>query len=186
MMKVFTRWVILLGTATALAGCGASDSGSATVQSQSPAQVIQPVNANDLRIVAGQRVYVPAYSQVLLNTSGSALELTVTLAIHNTDSQNPLVIREVSYYNTEGVLVRNYINEPVQLPPLATTGFVVSSEDQSGGWGANFIVEWVASQPVYEPIIEAVMVSTRGTHGISLISPGRVLSQTGEDDTVAP
>ncbi len=186
MMQAFTRWVIILGTAAVLAGCGTPESASVEVQGQSPIRAIQPVNANDLRIVAGQRVYVPAYSQVLLNTSGSALELAVTLAIHNTDSQNPLVIRAVSYYNTEGALVRNYISEPVQLPPLATTGFVVSSEDQSGGWGANFIVEWVASQPVYEPIIEAVMVSTRGTHGISLISPGRVLSQTGGGEDVAP
>jgi len=144
--------------------------------------VIQPVSARNLQIVTGQRVYVPAYSQVLLNPEGAALELAVTLAIHNTDAQHPLIIREVSYYNTEGDLVRNYISEPVQLPPLATTGFVVASEDQSGGWGANFIVEWGAEQPVYEPVIEAVMVSTRGTQGISLISPGRVLTQTSAED----
>jgi len=140
--------------------------------------VVQPVSANNLQIVTGQRVYVPAYSQVLLTPNGGGLELAVTLAIHNTDAAHPLIIREVSYYNTEGDLVRNYISEPVQLPPLATTGFVVAAEDQSGGWGANFIVEWGAEQPVYEPVIEAVMVSTRGTQGVSLISPGRVLSQT--------
>lgn len=159
-------------------GCGAENTNSLPA----PVPVIQPITANNLQIVTGQRVYVPAYSQVLLSPDGSALELAVTLAIHNTDSEHPLIIREVSYYNTEGELVRNYISEPVQLPPLATTGFVVASEDQSGGWGANFMVEWGAEQPVYEPVIEAVMVSTRGTQGVSLISPGRVLSQTRAED----
>jgi len=144
--------------------------------------VVQPISANNLQIVTGQRVYVPAYSQILLSPDGTALELAVTLAIHNTDSKYPLIIREVSYYNTEGDLVRDYISEPVQLPPLATTGFVVASGDQSGGWGANFIVEWGAEQPVYEPVIEAVMVSTRGTQGVSFISPGRVLSQTSAEN----
>ncbi|MCU0475267.1 MAG: DUF3124 domain-containing protein [Anaerolineae bacterium] len=169
-------WVVL---ALMMAGCGA---GAPTDSGGLPAPVVLPVTANDLQIVTGQRVYVPAYSQVFLTPDGESLELAVTLAIHNTDSDNPLIIREVSYYNTEGALVRNYITEPVQLPPLATTGFIVSSRDQSGGWGANFIVEWGAEQPVYEPVIEAVMVSTRGTQGVSLVSPGRVLSQTRADD----
>ena len=175
------RWIMLclLGCiAVMIAACD----GATADNLPAPAPVIQPVTANDLQIVTGQRVYVPAYSQVLLNPDGAALELAVTLAIHNTDAQHPLIIREVSYYNTEGELVRNYIDEPVQIPPLATTGFVVSSEDQSGGWGANFIVEWGAEQPVYEPVIEAVMVSTRGTQGVSFISHGRVLSQTRADD----
>lgn len=166
-----------------LAACDAAPSNSLTL---APAQVVQPVTANDLQIVTGQRVYVPAYSQVLLNPDRAGLELAVTLAIHNTNEDAALVIRRVSYYDTEGDLVREYITEPVSLPPLATTGYVVASEDQSGGWGANFIVEWSAPQPVYEPVIEAVMVSTRGTQGVSLVSPGRVLSQTRPDDPNAP
>ena len=169
----------LCGIAFIITGCNGTATSNALPTS---VPVVQPVSAHNLQIVTGQRVYVPAYSQVLLNPEGAALELAVTLAIHNTDAEHPLIIREVSYYNTEGDLIRNYISEPVQLPPLATTGFVVASEDQSGGWGANFIVEWGAEQPVYEPVIEAVMVSTRGTQGVSLISPGRVLSQTAAED----
>lgn len=177
MRKMSGVWVLVVITLL-IAGC----EDDAQTTPLAPVPVIQAVTANDLQIVTGQRVYVPAYSQVLLSPDGSGLELAVSLAIHNTDSEHPLIIREVSYYNTEGALVRNYITEPVQLPPLATTGFVVASEDQSGGWGANFIVEWGAEQPVYEPIIEAVMVSTRGTQGVSFISHGRVLSQTRAED----
>jgi hypothetical protein len=93
---------------------------------------------------------------------------------------------KVEYYDTDGNVVRDYIGEPVQLSPLATTGFLVEDSDRSGGWGANFIVEWVAEEPVYEPLIEAIMVSTRGTQGISKISIGRVISQTtpNEEPTI--
>ena len=109
------------------------------------------------------------------------MELAVTLAVHNADLDAPIIIQAVRYYDTDGNMVRNYVEEPVSVPPLATTGFLVEDSDKSGGWGANFIVEWGAEEPVYEPVIEAIMVSTRGTQGISMIGLGRVISQTVPD-----
>jgi len=102
----------------------------------------------------------------------------VTLAVHNTELDAPIIIQSVRYYDTDGQLVRDYVPEPIEVSPLATTGFLVEAQDTIGGWGSNFIVEWVAEEPVSEPIVEAVMVSRSGTHGISLISLGRVISQT--------
>ena len=139
---------------------------------------LQPVTGRDLRIVTGQTVYVPAYSEVILHRDTVNIELAVTLAIHNTDLDSPIIIKSVRYYDTDGNMVRDYIDDPIEVSPIATTGFLVSTSDQSGGWGANFVVEWVAESPVFEPIIEAVMVSTQGTRGVSLISLGRVISQT--------
>lgn len=155
----------------------------AACQGNSPAQPSTPIGslpitARDLQIVTGQTIYVPAYSEIFYGSARQTIELAVTLAIHNTDLDYPIIIQSVEYYDTEGKLVREYVDEPVQVPPLATTGFVVEDTDLSGGWGANFIVIWGAEQPVHEPVIEAIMVSTRGTLGVSLISPGRVVSQT--------
>lgn len=144
----------------------------------------QPVTGRDLRIVTGQTIYVPAYSEIFYGREGVAMELAVTLAIHNTDLNAPIIIQSVRYYDTDGNVVRDYINEPVEVSPLATTGFLVEDRDTSGGWGANFVVEWVAETPVHEPIIEALMVSTRGTQGISMISLGRVISQTSPDSAI--
>lgn len=142
-------------------------------------QVLQPVtNIHELQIVTGQTVYVPAYSEIFNHDDDRTVQLTVTLAIHNSDLDAPIIIQSVRYYDTEGQLVRNYIEEPVEVSPLATVGFVVDEDDTSGGWGANFVVEWGAEQPVYEPVIEAVMISTHGSIGISMISQGRVISQT--------
>lgn len=141
----------------------------------------QPVTGRDLRIVTGQILYVPAYSEVILRPDLTH-ELTVTLAVHNTDLDDSIILQSVRYYDTSGQLVRRYVEEPIEVLPLATTGFLIESRDTTGGWGSNFIVEWVAEEPVSEPIVEAVMVSTGGTQGISMISLGRVISQTGADN----
>lgn len=146
----------------------------------------QPVRAADLRIVTGQTVYVPAYSEVIYGRPDLNMELAVTLAVHNTDLDTPIIIQSVRYYDTDGNLIRDYVTEPVEVSPLATTGFLVQDTDRSGGWGANFIVEWGAEEPVYEPIVEAIMVSTRGTQGISMISLGRVISQILPSATPTP
>ena len=130
-------------------------------------------------------VYVPAYSEIFFGQGERTTELGVTLAIHNTDLGESIILQSVRYYDTDGQPVQTCVDEPVSVAPLATTGFLVEDEDTTGGRGANFIVEWVAEHPVHEPIIEAIMVSTRGTQGISIISPGRVISQAepaGEDD----
>lgn len=167
-------WVILMVTLLPfIAGCTPlSEKGPMT------AGLLQPVTGRDLRIVTGQTVYVPAYSQIFYGQASRTMDLGVTLAIHNTDLNAPIIIRSVRYYNTDGLLVRSYINDPMSISPLATTGFLVEEGDVQGGWGANFIVEWIAEQPVYEPVIEAIMISTSGSQGISLLSTGRVISQT--------
>jgi hypothetical protein len=105
------------------------------------------------------------------------IDLAVTLAIHNTDFEHPIILTSVRYYDTQGQLLREYLAEPRQLGPLASTEFFVDANEQSGGLGTNFIVEWVAEEPVFEPVVEAIMLNTSGNQGISLTSYGRVISQ---------
>jgi len=146
--------------------------------SSSTAGTIQTVDDRILHIVTGQTIYVPAYSEIFFGSSNQTMDLTVTLAIHNTDLDTPIIVQSVRYFDTDGALVQDYVTEAVELAPLATIGFVIPDSDTTGGWGANFIVEWGAEQAVYEPIIEALMISSQGTHGISMISEGRILSET--------
>lgn len=181
-LRTVVKWIIIVSFTVLLASCDddSSQPGPLTTGSHTP------VTGRDLRVVQGQTVYVPAYSEVFLGRENVSMELAVTLAIHNTDLDAPIIIQSVRYYDTDGNVVRDYIDEPVEVSSLATTGFLVEHRDTTGGWGANFIVEWVAEEPVYEPIIEAIMVSTRGTQGISMISLGRAISQTGAPDADEP
>lgn len=127
------------------------------------------------KIAMGQTIYVPVYSHIYYENQKEVLYLSATLSIRNTDLSNPIIITSVRYYNTEGKLIKRYLERPVELSPLASTNFLVERTDNSGGSGANFIVEWIAEKDVFEPVVEAVMISAASNQGISFVSPGRVI-----------
>lgn len=86
--------------------------------------------------------------------------MTVTLSIRNTNLDKPILIDSVQCFDTNDQLVTDYVESPLQLAPMATTEYVIERTDDKGGTGANFIVVWGAEAPVYEPVVEAVMIST--------------------------
>lgn len=133
----------------------------------------------NFKIATGQTIYVPVYSYIYHDDEKRVFNLATTLSLRNTDLANPIIITCVRYYNSSGQLVRQYLERPIQVAALASTDFFINTTDNSGGLGANFIVDWVAQTNVSEPIIEAVMIGTGFQQGISFISPGKVIqSQT--------
>ncbi len=168
------KWPVAVIIVLLLFGCA----------SQGPSQTPPPPSSNnevisvqDLDITTGQTIYVPAYSEIYYAGGGRTLDLAVTLTIHNTDFSHPIIITSVRYYDTHGQPVKEYLAQPQRLGPLASTDFFVEASEQSGGLGTNFIVEWVAEEAVYEPIVEAIMLNTSAAQGISFTSPGRVIKQ---------
>lgn len=132
----------------------------------------------ELQVVSSEVIYVPAYSHVYSMTRDRQFDLSVTLSIRNTDLEYPIVVSSVRYYDNNGKLVKEYLDKPRRLAPMASADFFVAQMDRSGGLGANFIVEWAADQKVHEPVVEAIMIGILGNQSVSLISPGRVLSRT--------
>ncbi len=167
------RWLLLLFTACLLVGCSLQGSEGAPTPSVSE----PPVLLSDLDVTTGQTIYVPAYSEIYYTSGGRTVDLAVTLSVHNTDFEHSIVLTSVKYYGTQGQLLQVHLAEPRSLGPLASTDFFVDANEQSGGLGTNFVVEWVAEQPVNEPIVEAIMLSTTSAQGISFTSPGRVVNQ---------
>jgi hypothetical protein len=135
--------------------------------------------ADKSKIAMGQTIYVPVYSHIYYENQKEVLYLSATLSIRNTDLSNPIIITSVRYYNTEGKLIKQYLERPVELSPLASTDFIVERTDTSGGSGANFIVEWIAEKDVSKPVVEAVMISAASNQGISFVSPGRIIKNHG-------
>lgn len=127
--------------------------------------------------VAGQRLYVPAYSHVY-HQEGEPYLLTVTLNIRNTDVDNEIVVTSVRYFDTKGKELRSMLAKPLRLSPLAATEFVIEREDKAGGSGASFIVEWQAGAKVNQPLVETVMVDTSNSQGISFLASAVVLNET--------
>lgn len=133
-----------------------------------------------LMLVKGEVVYVPVYSDIYGTGGNKKIKLSATLSIRNTDMQNEIIVSVVDYYDTHGKLIRNYIESPIKLKPLQTVNYLVDYNEELGGVGANFIVEWVAEEEVNEPIIEAVMIGTSSSLGISFVCGGKVLKYINE------
>lgn len=130
--------------------------------------------AYGIDIVEGQTVYVPVYSHIYAE-GGQPHLLETTLSVRNLDPSHSISLKSVKYFDTEGALIKQYLDQKIVLAPLATAAFLVEKQDASGGSGANFIVVWDADEPVYEPLIEAVMVGFSDARSISFTSQGRAL-----------
>lgn len=121
----------------------------------------------------GQLIYVPAYSHIYSGNKETPFLLAVTLSIRNIDTRHPITITSVEYYETQGKLLKNYLEESITLNPLGSLRYVVPERDTSGGSGANFMVKWQSEIPVNPPIIESIMIGTQFQQGISFTSRGR-------------
>ncbi len=125
----------------------------------------------------GQLLYVPVYSHIYTGDKERPFNLAVTLSIRNTDPLSAMRLTAVDYYDTEGRLVRRYLEKPVELRPLASTRYVVAEKDVKGGSGANFLVRWEAAAAMNVPVVESVMIGAQSGQGISFTSQAREIQE---------
>lgn len=164
--------------AIGLSSCSIQTTSSQQQASLERKTSLRAISLDPKKVVMGQTVYVPVYSHIYhYNSQNHVMSLSATLSIRNTDLTNSIIITSVRYYDTDGQLIRQDVDSPAELKPLASAVFFIAADDMSGGSGANFIVEWVAEKTVYEPVIEAVMIGTSSSQGISFVSPSKVLKQ---------
>ena len=77
-----------------------------------------------IEVVEGQTIYVPVYSHIY-SGGGEAHLLEVTLSVRNTDPERTIRLVAVQYFDTRGVLVKNYLEQSVGLGPMETVEFLV-------------------------------------------------------------
>lgn len=186
------RLVVFVALALALAACGSPDpsassdaasDASANGDPDSPtmstrtALSMQPPEGTPGPRARGQTLYVPCYSHIYFQDDERTLDLASTLTIRNTSVSDSMTVTRVDYFDSDGDLVRQYLDAPRTLGPLASTYFVVRIRDLRGGVGANFIVSWESSRPIDLPFVEVVHITTEATLGISFTSDARVLTQ---------
>lgn len=128
-----------------------------------------------LSTAKGQKVYVPVYSHVYHGTKNRPYNLSALLSIRNVDIRHAITVKYVHYYNDEGTVVETFFEKGVLIPPMATKEVHIPERDMKGGSGANFTVRWEASTDVAVPIIQAVMIGTASTQGISFVCDGVVI-----------
>jgi hypothetical protein len=123
----------------------------------------------------GQTIYVPAYSHIYSGNREIPFLLTVTLSIRNIDPNHHIKLTLVDYYETQGKLLKKYIDTPLILKPLESSRYIIPESDKSGGSGANFIVQWTSDKFINPPIVESIMIGTQSGQGVSFTSRGRVI-----------
>ncbi len=123
-------------------------------------------------LTKGQAVYVPGYSHIYTGNKGRPYPLTITLSVRNIDPDAIVRVTHAKFYESQGKFLRDLISAPVTLPPLGSTRFLIIQNEEKGGSGANFIVEWESDILCNPPIIESIMIGTKSQQGISFTSRG--------------
>lgn len=143
----------------------------------SSAARLKPVTAAPAEPSVRRTVYVPVYSSLYLGLEAGpeTLELAATLSIRNTSVRHPVALEFVRYYDSEGALVREYLERRSELGPLASVEYVIRNRDTAGGPGAKFLVGWTGAAGMDEPLIEAIMIGQKGSAGWSFTTSGRVV-----------
>jgi hypothetical protein len=138
---------------------------------------IEVESTGEVKLVAGQTVYVPVYPKIPIGEKAQPLELAVTLCVRNTDRSRPITVNAVRYYDRTGKPLREFVQKPLRIDPMAANEFFIRERDTRGGTAASFLVDWTAEQGVTEPVIEAVMIGTAGNLGVSFTATGRVVGE---------
>ena len=77
-----------------------------------------------IALSAGQTVYVPIYSHIYSGLKGRPFNLAATLSIRNTDPKHPISVVSVKFYDSEGKLVKAYLDNPAELKAMASTRYI--------------------------------------------------------------
>jgi hypothetical protein len=99
--------------------------------------------------------------------------MSVLVSIRNTSLRKPIRLLSARYYDTDGKLLREYVEAPRTIGPLGTLELFVEQRESEGGSGANFVIQWDASLPTNPPLVEAVHVDIQGSRTLSFITTGR-------------
>ncbi len=168
--KIYSTLLLIL--AITIVGCDRPDP-NITSEGQDELellQVEQPINNSKMEY--NDIVYVPIYSDIYVNQFKQKQLLAATLSIRNSSSTDSLFISEITYYNTKGIKVRDFISKPIGLAPMASINYVIEKDDDTGGHGANFIVHLSSRNPALKPIIQAVMIGEIGNNAFAFLTDG--------------
>lgn len=128
----------------------------------------RPVNDS---LIYGES-YLSAYTQVYSKLESKTLGMTATVTLRNVNRLDTVYVNKISFHNSNGKILHEYINKTIFLAPLETIKIVVDESDFTNGSGSSFIFNWSIKKQSKEPLFESVMVSTYGKQGLSFSMQG--------------
>lgn len=134
-------------------------------------------NIDKSRLALTEKVYVPIYSDIYYIDSKHTFSLTATLSIRNTSFKDSIYVFSIDYYNSAGQKIRRFNESTLLLKPMESVEFVVENKDDTGGVGANFVIDWGANDGAQKPFFQGVMIGTSGQQGISFTTEGIIIKK---------
>lgn len=129
--------------------------------------VMNSANAAE-ELSQGQTLYLPIYSHIwhgnkIIDGKYPVKSLVSALvSIRNTSLKTPIRITSARYYSTDGKLLKEYLEKPVDIGAMGTLELFVERKESEGGSGANFIIQWDAVSSTNPPMVEAVHADIKG------------------------
>src|SRR5690349_18338532 len=115
-MKLYSRFYLAIALILLTSCQSLKSSPQAQNNHQQNQQKILPPKTvtldQNFKIVRGQTIYVPVYSEIYHHNRQEIFYLAATLSIRNTDLNNSIIITSVRYYDSNGKLVKQYLNNP--------------------------------------------------------------------------
>ena len=143
-----------------------------------PSHVYRYIDADTAKLTYLETDYVPVYSDIYHQDGTRKFLLTATVSVRNTSPADSAIILSVTYFDSYGKRLKEYVGKPLVLSPLESIEFVVEEEENLGGAGANFIVSWGATNYSDQLLIQSVMIGSYGQQGISFLSESRMIKRS--------
>jgi hypothetical protein len=181
MLKNLEIFFVIITLLLSVTSCQSSKVGQETGIFQGSYILEENQSGNNVKYLSGEIVYVPVYPTAFYSKDFKTYDLIATLNIRNTSLENSIRINKIEYYNTNGNLIKTYIeNESIILKPLQTVQLIIQDDNKNSDKGSDVIVEWASESAVSSPIVEATMVSASGQVGLSFITTGKVIKQLND------
>jgi hypothetical protein len=115
--------------------------------------------------------YLPAYSSAAISGGKKTIPLTITVSFRNTDPNSSITVTRVAYYDSDGALVKDYLEQSQVVQKLSSVEFIVPERDLTGGTSASFVIDYfLDSKEMNGPVINGVHINSNS--GISFITEG--------------
>ena len=177
-MKVISMLLLIL----ILAGCKTDEKKAITGKKRShPSHVYTYADVDSIDLKYFETDYLPVYSDIYHTDGTKRFPITATVSIRNTSLTDSAYIQSATYHDSFGNLLRTYLDSTLLLLPMESVEFVVEEGEKAGGAGANFIIEWAATNYSDQILIQSIMIGTYGQQGISFLTEAKVIKSTKKE-----
>jgi hypothetical protein len=154
-----------------LAAIEAVDTDPAALDGALPPE-LQPLSGLRRELPLSGSVYVPLYDTLYVGGQRSLKNLSATLSLRNTSSDQTLVVTSVTYFDSKGAIIAELLKSPHSMAPMTTAEVYIDQSRADDTSIAGVVVGWGAETSIAPPLAEAVIVGSYGAKSISFVSRG--------------